>query len=80
MSHLDIYRHKEAYAEFLANWDDGFYGKYTVSFRGGCRGRGGGLPGGPLGRGGERQGAPARVVALGRPGPAGLRRRGGVAA
>lgn len=34
MSHQDTYyRHNEAYAEFLANWDAGFYGKYTDSLR-----------------------------------------------
>lgn len=29
MSHQDTYRHNEAYAEFLANWDPGFYAKYA---------------------------------------------------
>jgi hypothetical protein len=29
MSHQESYRHNEAYAEFLANWDAGFYAKYA---------------------------------------------------
>jgi 2-polyprenyl-3-methyl-5-hydroxy-6-metoxy-1,4-benzoquinol methylase len=29
MSHQETYRHNEAYAEFLANWDENFYAKYT---------------------------------------------------
>jgi SAM-dependent methyltransferase len=29
MSHQETYRHNEAYAEFLANWDANFYAKYT---------------------------------------------------
>jgi 2-polyprenyl-3-methyl-5-hydroxy-6-metoxy-1,4-benzoquinol methylase len=29
MSHQDTYTHNEAYAEFLANWDPNFYGKYA---------------------------------------------------
>jgi SAM-dependent methyltransferase len=29
MSHQESYRHNEAYAEFLANWDENFYAKYT---------------------------------------------------
>src|SRR5262245_10189440 len=29
MGHQDTYRHNEAYAEFLANWDANFYAKYT---------------------------------------------------
>jgi 2-polyprenyl-3-methyl-5-hydroxy-6-metoxy-1,4-benzoquinol methylase len=29
MSHQDTYRHNEAYAEFLTNWDEGFYAKYA---------------------------------------------------
>ena len=33
MSHQETYRHNEAYAEFLANWDAGFYAKYTDSLR-----------------------------------------------
>lgn len=34
MSHQDTYyRHNEAYAEFLANWDAGFYSKYTDALR-----------------------------------------------
>ncbi|HZI34010.1 MAG TPA: methyltransferase domain-containing protein, partial [Candidatus Binatia bacterium] len=33
MSHQEIYRHNEAYAEFLANWDAGFYAKYADSLR-----------------------------------------------
>lgn len=34
MSHQDsYYRHNEAYAEFLANWDAGFYSKYTDALR-----------------------------------------------
>lgn len=34
MSHQDsYYRHNEAYAEFLANWDAAFYSKYTDALR-----------------------------------------------
>lgn len=33
MSHQDTYRHNEAYAEFLANWDPTFYAKYTDSLK-----------------------------------------------
>jgi SAM-dependent methyltransferase len=33
MSHQETYRHNEAYAEFLANWDTNFYGKYTDTLR-----------------------------------------------
>ncbi len=33
MSHLETYRHNEAYAEFLENWDDGFYAKYADALR-----------------------------------------------
>lgn len=29
MSHQETYRHNEAYAEFLANWDANFYAKYA---------------------------------------------------
>ncbi len=29
MGHQESYRHNEAYAEFLANWDAAFYSKYT---------------------------------------------------
>jgi len=29
MSHQETYRHNEAYAEFLANWDADFYAKYA---------------------------------------------------
>ncbi|MHB8519328.1 MAG: class I SAM-dependent methyltransferase [Limisphaerales bacterium] len=29
MGHQETYRHNEAYAEFLANWDAGFYAKYA---------------------------------------------------
>jgi SAM-dependent methyltransferase len=29
MGHQDTYRHNEAYAEFLAAWDEGFYAKYA---------------------------------------------------
>ncbi|MBM3878134.1 MAG: methyltransferase domain-containing protein [Verrucomicrobia bacterium] len=29
MSHQETYRHNEAYAEFLAAWDEGFYAKYA---------------------------------------------------
>lgn len=29
MGHQETYRHNEAYAEFLANWDANFYAKYT---------------------------------------------------
>jgi 2-polyprenyl-3-methyl-5-hydroxy-6-metoxy-1,4-benzoquinol methylase len=33
MSHQETYRHNEAYAEFLANWDANFYSKYTDTLR-----------------------------------------------
>jgi SAM-dependent methyltransferase len=33
MSHQDSYRHNEAYAEFLAGWDEGFYAKYADTLR-----------------------------------------------
>jgi SAM-dependent methyltransferase len=34
LSHQDTYyRHNEAYAEFLAQWDSGFYAKYTDALR-----------------------------------------------
>ena len=33
MSHQETYRHNEAYAEFLANWDAGFYAKYADTLR-----------------------------------------------
>ena len=33
MSHQETYRHNEAYAEFLAGWDAGFYSKYTDTLR-----------------------------------------------
>ncbi len=33
MSHQDTYRHNEAYAEFLANWDANFYAKYADTLR-----------------------------------------------
>src|SRR5262245_56281798 len=29
MSHQETYRHNEAYADFLANWDAGFYAKFA---------------------------------------------------
>ena len=29
MGHQDTYRHNEAYADFLASWDPGFYAKYA---------------------------------------------------
>lgn len=29
MGHQETYLHNEAYAEFLASWDPGFYGKYS---------------------------------------------------
>src|SRR5262245_10877548 len=29
MGHQETYRHNEAYAQFLANWDANFYAKYT---------------------------------------------------
>lgn len=29
MGHQDTYRHNEAYAEFLENWDESFYAKYA---------------------------------------------------
>ncbi len=31
--HQESYRHNEAYAEFLAGWDAGFYAKYTDTLR-----------------------------------------------
>ncbi len=33
MSHQDSYRQNEAYAEFLAGWDAGFYAKYADSLQ-----------------------------------------------
>ena len=33
MGHQETYRHNEAYADFLANWDAGFYAKYADSLR-----------------------------------------------
>ncbi len=33
MGHQESYRHNEAYAEFLAGWDAGFYAKYTDTLR-----------------------------------------------
>ncbi|MBI2925565.1 MAG: methyltransferase domain-containing protein [Verrucomicrobia bacterium] len=33
MSHQETYRHNEAYAEFLAGWDAGFYAKYADTLR-----------------------------------------------
>jgi SAM-dependent methyltransferase len=33
MTHQETYRHNEAYAEFLANWDENFYAKYTDYLR-----------------------------------------------
>jgi SAM-dependent methyltransferase len=33
MSHQETYRHNEAYAEFLAGWDEGFYAKYTDTLK-----------------------------------------------
>ena len=33
MSHQETYRHNEAYAEFLANWDANFYAKYADTLR-----------------------------------------------
>lgn len=32
-SHQETYRHNEAYAEFLANWDANFYAKYADTLR-----------------------------------------------
>ena len=34
MGHQEsYYRHNEAYAEFLAGWDEGFYAKYADHLR-----------------------------------------------
>lgn len=33
MGHQESYRHNEAYAEFLAGWDEGFYSKYADTLR-----------------------------------------------
>jgi SAM-dependent methyltransferase len=33
MNHQETYRHNEAYAEFLANWDAAFYAKYADTLR-----------------------------------------------
>jgi SAM-dependent methyltransferase len=33
MGHQETYRHNEAYAEFLANWDANFYAKYADCLR-----------------------------------------------
>jgi SAM-dependent methyltransferase len=38
MSHQDTYKHNEAYAEFLAGWDEGFYAKYADSLQRGEKG------------------------------------------
>ena len=39
MGHQEsYYRHNEAYAEFLANWDAAFYAKYTDTLMTGRRG------------------------------------------
>jgi len=33
MSHQDTYKRNEAYADFLAGWDEGFYAKYTDTLK-----------------------------------------------
>jgi SAM-dependent methyltransferase len=33
MSHQDTYKQNEAYAEFLAGWDEGFYAKYADTLK-----------------------------------------------
>ncbi|HVY70554.1 MAG TPA: methyltransferase domain-containing protein, partial [Verrucomicrobiae bacterium] len=33
MGHQETYRHNEAYAQFLAGWDAGFYAKYADTLR-----------------------------------------------
>src|SRR5438132_5887652 len=33
MAHQETYRHNEAYAEFLANWDAAFYSKYADTLK-----------------------------------------------
>ena len=33
MSHQETYRHNEAYAQFLAGWDAGFYAKYADTLK-----------------------------------------------
>lgn len=33
MSHQETYRHNQAYAEFLAGWDAGFYAKYADTLK-----------------------------------------------
>jgi SAM-dependent methyltransferase len=33
VGHQETYRHNEAYAEFLAGWDEGFYAKYADTLR-----------------------------------------------
>jgi SAM-dependent methyltransferase len=33
MSHQETYRHNEAYADFLAGWDAGFYAKYANTLK-----------------------------------------------
>ena len=33
MGHQEMYLHNEAYAEFLAGWDEGFYAKYADTLR-----------------------------------------------
>ena len=38
MSHQESYRHNEAYAEFLENWDANFYAKYADTLRPGKAG------------------------------------------
>jgi 2-polyprenyl-3-methyl-5-hydroxy-6-metoxy-1,4-benzoquinol methylase len=38
MSHQETYQHNQAYAEFLANWDAGFYARYTDILKSGPSG------------------------------------------
>ena len=38
MSHQETYRHNQAYAEFLANWDANFYAKYADTLKPAVRG------------------------------------------
>jgi 2-polyprenyl-3-methyl-5-hydroxy-6-metoxy-1,4-benzoquinol methylase len=33
MGHQETYKHNEAYAEFLANWDENFYAKYADALK-----------------------------------------------
>ena len=38
MGHQETYRHNDAYAEFLAGWDENFYAKYADALKPGKAG------------------------------------------